>query len=892
MIPDLTRRLRPGSPMAAKTIGLVSLLTVLAGEVAPRTAQAYNGTEHIRFPDQAYQILNIMRRGAFYAEKARRLNPAGTYSPLTARPSNVPAADDADWQRFVTQALAAPARLDNVPVGLVDPRLSSPDCHGVFPPLPVAGTFARCRAGELSFPPRRYWQENPNECYLRRGYVFGGADMNADPSTQVAPFFQELPSNYTGALLGLWATRPDDEIDDTHLWIRPSHLLFYGALKGLVETVADVGLAVLFVPFACLGELIFSGDNCVDDAVNFSHTVNPVSLIDQSIGIAELLTAGNKTFTSNNWPLNTFGVSLAGLWHFININKANDGRFNRPPGMRMIDGGFPGSTTTMDIDPLDLGIVAAGDLLGVTLHPFRSNGVANYGFFSNDPVRLLGDWINPTVGHVEFEPLDNLARYGSQIFRNGERAKGLGWGLHAVGDAAQPHHLIGSLGWGHAAWEKFAQLSWPNNFSEPVVQVHYPALAEAVSIAFQWWRFMDGFSLPGGDLPFGELTEELARQTFAQPFSRDGRIFRAGTPKDGGTDDQVRAAYAGEEASARALMVTSVGASIALLVRASRSVQLSVTPTPCSCGPGEARSGQDRFGRLESSLDGTCVPCGTGIFAALPHWLEGRCVSLCPTDKPTVENGACVPAGTCPTERPLVENGACVPRCTLPFVVNNRECRSECPAGEFPDSANFCAPPVTPPARAVCSDALPDFTAACCLPRAALCVTSQDCCSGGCFLPDGLCQGGTNEPCVTNDGCASGVCTGGTCRAQAGGRCSVGTDCISTVCANSVCMGRNGDTCSTNDHCLSNSCAGGFCRGENGEGCLNDNGCLSGICFGGICGRPPGSRCFAPGECRGDSQCVSGICCFSIGHECSLTVPCCLGSTCNSLRRQCEDVIP
>src|SRR3954469_7307437 len=65
------------------------------------------GSEHIRFPDQAYQVLTLMRRGAFYAEKARRLNtnPANTFAPLTTAP---PGVDAAGWARFTSKALAAP----------------------------------------------------------------------------------------------------------------------------------------------------------------------------------------------------------------------------------------------------------------------------------------------------------------------------------------------------------------------------------------------------------------------------------------------------------------------------------------------------------------------------------------------------------------------------------------------------------------------------------------------------------------------------------------------------------------------------------------------------------------------------------------------------------------
>src|SRR5262245_25821691 len=74
---------------ATTVVVLVSLLPI-----AP--AMANYGSEHIRFPDQAYQILNVMRRGAFYAEKARRLSPdpSAVFPPLTTAPAG---ADPATW---------------------------------------------------------------------------------------------------------------------------------------------------------------------------------------------------------------------------------------------------------------------------------------------------------------------------------------------------------------------------------------------------------------------------------------------------------------------------------------------------------------------------------------------------------------------------------------------------------------------------------------------------------------------------------------------------------------------------------------------------------------------------------------------------------------------------
>jgi hypothetical protein len=42
----------------------------------------------------------------------------------------------------------------------------------------------------------------------------------------------------------------------------------------------------------------------------------------------------------------------------------------------------------------------------------------------------------------------------------GAGAKGVGYALHAIGDAACPQHTISAAGWGHAIYEGYAQDFW------------------------------------------------------------------------------------------------------------------------------------------------------------------------------------------------------------------------------------------------------------------------------------------------------------------------------------------------------------------------------------------------------------------------------------------------
>src|SRR3569832_2110850 len=52
----------------------------------------------------------------------------------------------------------------------------------------------------------------------------------------------------------------------------------------------------------------------------------------------------------------------------------------------------------------------------------------------------------------------------------------LGWVLHAIGDTFCPQHTIGSLGWSHQPWERFANVRWVDQqvFLEDDVVQHYP----------------------------------------------------------------------------------------------------------------------------------------------------------------------------------------------------------------------------------------------------------------------------------------------------------------------------------------------------------------------------------------------------------------------------------
>jgi hypothetical protein len=937
---------------------VAGLAAAASGLLHSTEARAYSGSEHMRFPDQAYQIMNILRRGGggFYAVDAGQ-------PPLTTCPSSIctPAACPGgcaggstcaactQWNRFMTQLVAAPPKLDNVLVDLPDPTLSAPDCAGVFPTLPQGKHLAACRAGDLSFPVRRGWGDNGNECFLRPGYLSGGADQKSPEDHDIRPFFQDLPSNYTGALLGKWATGPDDEFHDTALWFRPTNIVLLSDIKGLAEGAVDVGLTIILAPFVCLGEFIFGGDNCISDAENAAHVADPVTIVDEELGILELDLAGAGTITSNDSPLKG-NVILQGLWHFASVAKS--GQFNHVPGYKAVDADITASGGPTGWSPLDTTVIALCDLLGLTIHPIKSTGVPHYSPYADGDTRTIGDWIDPTMAHAEFEPVDNLARWGwDQFTSHAANARGLGWVLHAIGDAGQPHHTAAVLGFGHGPWERFALLAWQGNFSEQDVVQHYPHIATTLGYAFRWWKFLDDLQASRGTtaLPVGDMIEALAQETFALPVTHYGRAFQQVTFLDTPSpdDSDIHNSYDGEKVAMRDLMERAIGASIAFLAKASDFVPAAPN-SPCACAPGSSRLGRTLAGDAIPSRDGACHPCGTDVFAALPDWVDGMCVAVCPPDQPTLQGGLCTSTGACPSTTPFVENGVCVAQCSATeVVVNHRNCTAGgCPANTTADAQRFCVPQPPPKSPAICGSASGDSTAACCSQDGGLCVKDADCCSQSC-RSDGICRTSAGGVCGIDNDCLSQSCLGTVCQPGSPGQaCSTGKDCVSNKCVNKICapgdpgapcngsgdcasgicseghtcIGRAGDPCRINDDCNSDVCAGGTCAGVNGESCTSNAGCVSGqcvssICKGGtgavcqgnsgcisgrceqfVCKAGPGGICQVSSDCGNGLACPSpgGRCCGVVGSSCNVTPDCCGGvcDTSRSIPGVCATSIP
>ncbi|MBB3120963.1 hypothetical protein [Pseudoduganella violacea] len=63
-------------------------------------------------------------------------------------------------------------------------------------------------------------------------------------------------SNHIGTVLGLWAAMPDEENDNTHLWIRLTNAAWAGAVRNVIKDAAEETLTVILLPIVCFIDVL------------------------------------------------------------------------------------------------------------------------------------------------------------------------------------------------------------------------------------------------------------------------------------------------------------------------------------------------------------------------------------------------------------------------------------------------------------------------------------------------------------------------------------------------------------------------------------------------------------------------------------------------------------
>jgi hypothetical protein len=483
--------------------GGIALLAAAGCVVGEAPSYAHNRLVHQDMVDFAYQVGRLVARDA----KAKSL-PA-----YLAPPPGVAAAD---WRRYVDDIAASAARLDVLPTGLPPPKAEAcrPDEGASDLPLSwPSGTL-------IGSVPQAVGVDyiSGSGCGLRGRWHPGGVfnalqtPVNADAG---------------GLVLGLWASNVDEQDDDTHLWIRPTSILGAGAVKAAASKAAKTVLAVLAIPFICAWDCIFhSCSDCMKGAKDFADAANPVDKIDGWLpGFGDL-----------------HGGDYNTMWHFMNVQPGRSDDYDDMQGLLYEEAGWHGEP-----DALDLAVMAFFDFLpGWSLNYEESQGIHHYQIgnghdgHQNTTSRGESEWQFTTAAHTPFEPVDNVALYGWQHFRDDadHATHWLGFPLHALGDASAPHHLIGSTGWGHRPYEDSIERQWwairyidsPGGDGANASGAQLAQIQRIVAAGYAWrklvidWRAAD--PARAHDVPIRDLVAQLGLATMADAETDGGWAFQ------------------------------------------------------------------------------------------------------------------------------------------------------------------------------------------------------------------------------------------------------------------------------------------------------------------------------------------------------------------------------
>jgi hypothetical protein len=249
-----------------------------------------------------------------------------------------------------------------------------------------------------------------------------------------------------GSVLGWYAKSRDDDLNESVLYASPlTSIAEEGVRLGLDGTV--IGLAGLILPILCGVFLLEGKTDCLAQARQLVSDANFVKGLNDYLPHFGQLTS----------------ESYIGFWHFIDARNAslesNTGRYNDLPGLDYLRAGpenVPGAK--------DQAVMIAADVLGARVDANPSTGTDRYQIESPDDGRRaskhrsVSDWGLNDIAETEFSPLDNLAYFGMDRWKQSLRDRSprldwLGWPLHAIGDATVPHHVAITSGHGHVTYE-------------------------------------------------------------------------------------------------------------------------------------------------------------------------------------------------------------------------------------------------------------------------------------------------------------------------------------------------------------------------------------------------------------------------------------------------------
>jgi len=611
----------------------VSVCSTLAIVSSATPAFAYGYTAHSRIVEEAVYILQ---------------------NDVTQNPAPPSGVSQTDWDAFINIAKQTPTSLSVLRTGLPTNKATADSNMSPFKddPPPTEGfpfngndgsscVFATtdnlARAGEFRIQEFPYKVLRSPPCALL---------SETDPQARLQ------------SLMGWHAGTIDDHKQDTIMWYRPTNSVVFSFLEDVSTYALEAAAAAFLLPIVCIFKL-FTGGSCgVHDGQDLVNQVNPVDELESLIPGFGSVYDGDYT----------------GLWHFMHVG-AGQGQFSDIRGMLYEGAGddHPGV--------VDILIMVGADLSGLSLKPTASDGDNAYGRYDRVS-RDNANWQSSTIAHLEWSPVDHLAAYGWDYYKNKPTsAEGLGWVLHALGDAGEPHHITGTTSWGHRPYEEYVDKKAESMLlladgGEVPVGATAAQHKRVLELAYTYFKTLSSRpNQPANVDAIESLVLQVAQRTYGKVHgqswvwndSASGSYLLGGSYKS-----ESETEYIGYEAQMTDIIETSVAASVAFLMYASEfAVDPGLSPNircaanqhfepPSNCAPGIAPTppvvlnlGDGGICASNGSCGvdagpvgdaGTGAACSTNADCVVGTCITGTCSTDCsttPCGKGTCHVGVC-----------------------------------------------------------------------------------------------------------------------------------------------------------------------------------------------------------------------------------------------------------
>lgn len=502
-----------------------------AGLLSPARAEAHNGAVHQHLVELSFDVMAAATAQSVVKDGVC-LDAFSTDDFLLAPPAQ-DAATVQEWRQFLSDVSLATCALrasqSDLPAAFEGEEQRCIDAHKT--PITIPDSWNGPTLGDVreSVHTGYAYPRNKDACNL---------DIDAD--TEHGLFHSTSGGSSKGAfaertgnILGFWSASVDNHDADLATEIAFKNEFFVDLVNNVVGTTAGAiwhSLGGLASVLDCIYDWM-GGGHCSEDLSGWWEQVQ-----DTSKDVQKVLRGAESLVTVRQGPNHDF----LGVWHHIMVGQRDlsaydpdgiitaDIRYGKYDDRRGFFMDLAGPTGVPDA--FEIAVMVGADLLGYSVDPTQSAGVENYQIAAGNDghpdtiMRASADFELETLPHTEFEPVDNLAKYGWDQFTSsgGIHSQYLGWPLHALGDATVPQHTVGSVGWGHRPFEDAMENLWTTltyqRYGNPGDTEKTQQVAQAHRVlvsAFHWNRWLKQTQQARGisDLPVRDLVTELAQRT-------------------------------------------------------------------------------------------------------------------------------------------------------------------------------------------------------------------------------------------------------------------------------------------------------------------------------------------------------------------------------------------